>query len=151
MVHLDTLPLGTSNSRIMRTRNSFMFTDFPRQIGSRISLSSDLCHTVTESLSRWDRVLGAIRVLSSYFNPHGRTGNPSPPPLSFPNMEITITEHLITSHLLLLPQDMSSQRAGTMISPPGPSTHLGQGWLAMCPGLCGTVLIYSYFSNIQSS
>lgn len=47
-------------------------------------------------------------------------------------MELTVTECSITSHPLLLPQDVSSQRAGTMISPPWPSAHFGQGVLVIC-------------------
>ena len=151
MVRLDKLPSDTSNSRIRRTRNSFMFTDFPRQPGSRISLSSDLCHTVTESLSGWDMALDAINVLSSNFNPHGRRWNSSPPPLSLPNMEFTVTECFITSHLLPRPQDMSSQRTRTVISPPGPSAHSGQSGLAIHLGLCGSVLVYSFSSNVPSN
>ena len=151
MVHLDKLPSDTSNSRIMRIRNSFMFTDFPRQLGSRISLSSDLCHTTTESLSRWDTALDAISILSSHFNPHGRRWNSSPPPLSFPNVEFTVTESFITSHLLPLPQDMSSQRTRTVVSPPGPSAHLGQSGLAIHLGLCGSVLVHSFSSNVPSN
>lgn len=68
---LDKLPVSSpSNSSIMRTRNSFMFTDFPRERAGTISLPSDLCHT--QSFKNETRVSGAISILSSHFNPHGQ-------------------------------------------------------------------------------
>lgn len=49
MVHLDKLPSDTSNSRIMRTRNSFMITDFPRQLGRRF-LCPVICVTQSQKV-----------------------------------------------------------------------------------------------------
>lgn len=146
-VHLDKLPVGT-NSRIMRTRNSFMFTDFQENRQQGFFVQRSVWHRVFQDEPEF---LGAISVLNAHFNPHRWTGNPSPPPHTptFLNMEFTVTECSITSHPPLMSQDVSSQKARTIS--PWAISPFGSSFVGHMSDLHGTFLICSYCSNVPSS
>jgi hypothetical protein len=136
MVHLDKLPVNTTNSRIMRTRNSFMFTDFPRERRKRTSLSTGPYHTVFQDKSQLQMLL----VFQDLVLTHLDRQEVQVPPY-IPKYGAHSHRSSIPSCLLPFSHEANS---GNYDFSAWLSAHLGQGWLVICPGLEGTFLVYPY-------
>lgn len=144
MVHLDKLPVGSSSSRIMRTRRSFMFTNFPRETGSRISLSTDLCHTVSFTVRQFLLLSAFWALILTHWDRQEIQVHPQLHPQIWSSALQKITSHHTYSYSLRMWAPREQEKW---------FLHLGcqpiwvkVGWSY---ALAGTVLVYACCSSVS--